>query len=150
MASWLPLAEGPVYMGFHSEGSQSTTRTFSLLLLQLGRQQSSLKQVDAKQHLNSGLTSGTKGKRKMNLEKVVENLPPSLLTPFHQVSLLFKNSPPPSCHHHPVGTQNYPELTGVNVQARKVNLHTTMIWNFQNYSSQCLFSVYHPGDHYCL
>ena len=93
--------------------SWGTIRTFSLCLPQQDRQRINLKQVKVKQHLQSGLTSGTRGKRKMNLQKVLENLLPSLLTPFHLDFLLFKNSPLPCCHRHPVGTRNYQELTGV-------------------------------------
>lgn len=94
--------------------SKGSTRSFSLLLPQLDRQQISLKQVTIKQHLKSGSRSGPRGKRRMNLQKVLENLPPSLLTPSHLVFLLFKNSPLPCYHHHPLDTPNYQELNGVN------------------------------------
>lgn len=99
--------------------SKGSTRSFSLLLPQLDRQQISLKQVTIKQHLKSGSRSGPRGKRRMNLQKVLENLPPSLLTPSHLVFLLFKNSPLPCYHHHPLDTPNYQELNGVNGAAKE-------------------------------
>ena len=103
---------------FVVQESRNTTRSFSLLLLQLDRQQMSLKQVNLKQHLKNGLRSGTRGKRRMNLQKVLENLPPSLLTPSHLVFLVFKNSPLPCYHHRPLDIPKYQELNGVNGAGR--------------------------------
>ena len=126
-----------LYMGYWD-----TTRTCCLLLPQLDRQQISLKQVNVKQHLKSGLTSGTRDKRKMNLQKVLENLLHSLLTPFLLVFLLFKSSPLPCCHHPPVGTQNYQELTGVNCAGKdKVNHAGNHALKFPSYASLYLFTV---------
>ena len=85
----------------------------------------------------------------MNLQKVLENLLPSLLTPFHLDFLLFKNSPLPCCHRHLVGTQNYQELTGVNCEGKEGESASTHALEFPNHVSVLLWSCYHPGDHYC-
>ena len=90
-----------------------------------------------KQHSKTGLTSGTRGKRKMNLQKVLENLPPNLLTAFHLVFLLFKNFPLPCYHRRPVGTRNYQELTGVNGAGKEGESADNHALEFPNYSSLC-------------
>ena len=82
----------------------------------------------------------------MNLQNVLENLLPSLLTPFHLDFLLFKNSPLPCCHRHLVGTQNYQELTGVNGAGKEGESASTVAHVFVLASIQEITVIYtvHP------
>ena len=66
---------------------------------------------------------------------------PSVLTPFHLVFLLFKNSLLPCYHRRQVGTRNYQELTGVNGADKEGESAENHALEFPNYVSLFLFSL---------